>query len=609
MNTSQIKSTLSYLYILLMVCFGSNIHGQGVGVTLGTDTYHILDRLDIKTNVQHDYFSSLKYYNRNDVINFALDLDSSSVDLTDLDNEDLQYLYRDNNEWLHPSSHPSTISGDKEPLYTKIYTDSSKTFYTLEENQNVASQRSSKYVTSDKPIFNTFYKTPANLFEINTKGFYLKLNPLLNIKYYAGAGDEEENLLLNQRGLELRGGIDDRVYFYTNILESQSKFPTYVQQEIQNVLSVPGAGLYKSYNSDVFNVDRGYDYLNGQGYVGFNVTRHIGLQMGHGKHFIGNGFRSLLLSDFSNNYYYLKLNTRIWKFHYQNLFMELAPNSAQSDVGDLLLDKKYMAAHYLGVKIGSKLDLGVFETVVFGRENNFEFQYLNPVILYRTIEQLLGSPDNVLVGLDAKWNALPGYSLYGQLMLDEFKFRELFIDRNGWWANKYGIQVGLKAIDFLGIDHLDLQVEYNSVRPYTYSHTDSTASYSHYNQELAHPIGANFTEYLLRLRYQPTHKLCFKGKFIMADVGNDASNAYWGNNVLIPNPTRVMDYENETGQGLSASILIAGMTASYQIWHNCYIELEAFYRDFDSEIDNNDLNTIYFGGGIRYNMVGQSFDF
>jgi hypothetical protein len=101
--------------------------------------------------------------------------------------------------------------------------------------------------------------------------------------------------------------------------------------------------------------------------------------------------------------------------------------------------------------------------------------------------------------MDAKWNFLKRFQLYGQLMLDEFVFSELVTNNQGWWANKYGIQAGLKYIDAFGIDHLDLQAEYNQVRPYTYTHRDSSAYYAHYDTPLAHPLGANFKELIFKL--------------------------------------------------------------------------------------------------------------
>ena len=81
-----------------------------------------------------------------------------------------------------------------------------------------------------------------------------------------------------------------------------------------------------------------YDYFDARGYITFNATKYIDIQFGYDKNFIGNGYRSLFLSDCGNSYLFLKLNTRIWKFNYQNLFMELMPQFQKS--GDNLLDQE-----------------------------------------------------------------------------------------------------------------------------------------------------------------------------------------------------------------------------------------------------------------------------
>jgi hypothetical protein len=95
-------------------------------------------------------------------------------------------------------------------------------------------------------------------------------------------------------------------------------------------------------------------------------------------------------------------------------------------------------------------------------------------------------------------------------------------------TNKYGAQVGVKYIDILGIKHLDFQGEYNMARPYTYSHSKTGLSYSHYNQALAHPLGANFSELTSTLRAQPFSKLQLVSRAIFANYGEDSNGSNWG---------------------------------------------------------------------------------
>src|SRR6185503_5104840 len=143
---------------------------------------------------------------------------------------------------------------------------------------------------------------------------------------------------------------------------------------------------------------------------------------------------------------------------------------------------------------------------------------LNPVIFYRSIEQQNGSFDNALIGLDFKANLPKRFQAYGQLLLDEFLLSEIKKNR-GWWANKWGIQLGLKYSDAFNISNLDLQFEHNRVRPFTYSHGDSLANYTHYNQPLAHPLGASFSEFIGIARYQPAPKWLTVARLIYYQQG------------------------------------------------------------------------------------------
>ncbi len=581
---------------LFFTMVAATVFSQGSNLPLGNPAYRILERLEIKTGIPAPYHAALKYYSRGAAVNYAIAVDTSwNVSLSTQDRLDLYYLFRDNNEWLAGSPFATTLGGSKQ-----------KAIAGTDLTQIEASMENSRYTLSKKSVLKWFYQTPANFFEINDQYFHLRVNPILNFKL-SKTQVGKEKVFTNQRGVDVRGGIDDRIYFQMNILETQSSFPEYVNDWIGLYAAVPGAGLFKSYQSDVFKVDRGYDYLNGQGYLAFNITRHLGLQFGYGRHFIGAGYRSMLLSDFANNYLYLKLNWQAGRFHLQNLFTEL---SAESNVGgSALLPRKYMAAHFFNVKLWPNLSVGVFETVIFSRKDHFEFQYLNPIILYRTIEQSIGSPDNVLIGLNAQWNFLKHFQLYGQLMLDEFKFNELFVERRGWWGNKLGFQLGAKYIDAFGLDHLDLQAEYNLVRPYTFTHSDSIANYAHYNQPLAHPLGANFREAVFLLRYQPRQKWAFDARLIWIEQGQDRGDSNFGTNLLRSYQSREDNYGNEIGQGVASNTLLFGLDLSYQLFHNVFLEAHYFYRRRTADLPQLEQQTQYFGGGIRMNIARQSLDF
>ncbi len=544
---------------------------QASGVPLHSPTYHIVDRLDILTGVPNPIHPEAKYYSREDVAAYAFKVDSFATGLSSRDQADLQYLFDDNNEWLPDSSR------------------------FLRHHQ--------------RPVFRTFYRTPANLYEVNVPDFQMRVNPLLNLQIAKEQGDAEL-LFYNDRGIEIRGAVDRKLFFYTSIIESQARFPDYVTNRILEYQAVPGVGSYKDYNPRIVDVRNAYDYNVASAYLGLHVTRHVSLQLGHGRHFIGNGYRSLLLSDYAANGFYLKLSTRVWRFHYQNLFMELTPISQRQVSGDQKLPKKYIALHYLNFKVTPRLSFAFFEATVLNRSRQFEFQYLNPVILYRSVEGMLGSPDNVLIGLDGHWNLLRRFQLYGQVLLDEFRVAAVFNpDEKGWWANKFGLQAGLKYMNAFGIDHLDLQLEFNSVRPYTYSHRDSLNSYTHFNQPLAHPLLANFKELVGIARYQPTARWLFTGRVMHARTGDDTATQNWGTNPLLGYNSRVQDYGNKIGQGVGATIDLVGLDASWMLYHNLYLDAKVLLRRKNSVEGARDQSTKLFGVGLRMNIWPSNLDF
>ena len=455
---------------------------------------------------------------------------------------------------------------------------------------------------SKKPILKNFYTSPANLYEVHVKDFDLVINPVIQVTV-SKEKDNDETLYQNTRGLNLRGRIANKIGFYAYITDNQEKTPFYVRDFVNARRAVPGAGFYKDFKGT------GYDYFDARGYFTFNVTKYIDVTFGYDRNFIGNGHRSMFLSDFGNSNLFLKLNTRIWKFNYQNLFMEL--HNADNRIGDKLIGKKYAAMHHLDVNVTKWLNIGLFEGVIFGRKDRFDFGYLNPIIFYRSIEQQNGSFDNSVAGLDAKANIGKGIQVYGQLSLDEFLLSEIKNNR-GWWANKWGIQLGAKYIDAFGIANLDLQLEHNRVRPFTYSHRDSVANYTHYNQPLAHPLMANFSEFIGMARYQPAPKWLAVGKLIYYTQGRDSSNQSYGSNIFYPNvpPFRQGDFGYDIGSGWKTNVFLASFLLSYELRENLFLELNAVVRKQETKtapLISNNTSVISFG--VRWNMQRREFDF
>jgi hypothetical protein len=563
-----IKSVIT----LVVFFYPITIFAQTTYLPEGSKEIHFIDRMEIKQGKNTDLnYSTLKPYSRRSVV------------------EEAEYIDSLNRE-------PASLTGDAEGRNSKSYltkVDQYNLHSLLMDNSEWVTGSKESFLSS-KPILKTFYVTKPNLLEVNTNDFFLAVNPVIDLQIGAESGNDQ-NLYYNKRGVTLRGRISNKIGFSTTITDNQERGPSFFEDRVTKFKAVHGVGFYKKFKSN------GYDYFDGRGYFTFNVTKYIDVQFGYDKNFIGNGYRSLFLSDFGDSYLFLKLNTKIWKFDYQNLFMELMPEYSKS--GDNLLDRKYAAMHHLSMNVTKWLNVGLFEGVVFGRKNRFDFEYLNPIIFLRHIEGTVGSPDNALAGIDFKANAAHHFQFYGQLLLDEFLVHEI-VKGNGYWANKYGYQLGVKYIDAFKINNLDLQLETNRIRPFTYSHYDSVANYTHYNQPLAHPLGANFQEWVGILKYQPAPKWYIDARAIYYYQGLDSLGENFGSNPFELYTTRTKNFGYDVGSGDKVKCLNAALALSYELRENLFIEGNLLFRKYTGLENSSSFNI-----GIRWNAARREYNY
>lgn len=544
-------------FFLLSACY---LAGQSTDIPLNSWAYPFLDELDVKS--ENGYFTSVKPFSRR----YAAQFPASASQKSKADKFDLRYL----------------------DLETREYQDT--------------------LMPGGKGLFNTFFKYPSDFFAYQEEDFDLHVNPV--IVFGGGKDSSSDDIIFeNYRGLEIRGTLDQKVSFYTLLTENQARYPMYVRNVTDSTLGVPYEGFWKQYR------ETGVDFLRAQAYIDFNISKHIEAQFGYGKHFIGDGKRSLVLSDFGNNYPYLRLNTRIWKLQYTNLFAQLTGQTQGGTFGLLGtggFTKKYLAYHHLHIKVKPNITIGLFESVIYGdsTDNSIKVEYLNPLIFYRALEQQDGSADNVLLGLDFKWNIWKRVSLYGQLAIDELMVGEAFSD-SGWWGNKQGYQLGLKYFDVFGIKDLNGQVEFNRVRPYVYAHESNFTSYSHYNLALAHPLGANFREVLFSANYRLLPRLRVQGNLLMAQYGNDLNDLSYGRDILEPYlpENRPGDYGNDLLQGDKTDLLVAQGKVSYHWLHNAIVDLDVIWRKESSEMKNADFNSSVVALTFRWNFPARSYLF
>ncbi|HEY4155637.1 MAG TPA: hypothetical protein VGM24_09415 [Puia sp.] len=486
-------------------------------------------------------------------------------------------------------------------------------FYHLSKTDRATLQsllmNNSEWVTGSKasfqskhPLWNTIYKTRANFLEVNEKDFFLAINPVIQQQQSYETGNHE-HVFLNSKGLTARGLIANHLGFSTYITDNQERGPSFFQDRVfaSGFPAVPGAGYFKDFKKTAF------DYFDARGTINVDFWKYFNVQFGYDKNFIGDGYRSLFLSDYSAPYLFLKFNTRIWKLNYEDIFMELI---SQHQRGDYQYPKKYAVVHHLSVNASKWLNIGLYDNVVFSRADYFDFSYLNPVIFLVAAQQENGSPDKTTVGLDFKANIGHATQLYGQLLINEFVLHEVLHYSNGWWGNKQGLQLGLKYIDAFSVKNLDLQFETNLVRPYTYSHNDTVSNYSHYNQPLGHPLGSNFIEFIGIARYQPVYKWNMELKCIFYRQGLDTGGVNYGGNIFLDYTTRPRDYGFGLPSGVPATCLNASAYVAYQWKENLFLEGSMMYRSYTRhEPLSTKTSSTTFTLGLRLNMFRRIYDY
>ncbi len=545
------------------------VYGQSANIPINRDYYHLLERYEIMSGkFSTNFHSHVKPIQRRDVGRYLDTLyndESFTQSLNDRDLFNLQFLATDSWEWTNSDSSDSR-----------------------------------------KPIWKVFYRKKNDLYHVDNGDFDLHVNPVL---YFSGGKESESDVTtyINSRGVELRGSISKKLGFYSFLSTTQAVYPNYVRDwTLQNGV-VPNEGFWKDFKTN------GVDYFTAAGYVSFElVKKYVNAQFGYDKSMTGAGHRSFIISDFSPGYTYLRFNTKIWRINYSNLFAQGTADQVFNPGGSIAekYPKKFFASHHLSINITDNFNFGLFESVVIGDSTErFNIAYLNPVIFYRALEHQGGSSENVIVGADAKWNIGHSLLLYGQLVLDEFYLKEVRAG-DGWWANKYGGQLGLKYINVLGLDNLDFQLEYNVARPYMHAHMDIYTNYAHYRHPLGHVLGGNFKEVLAILKYQPFNRLMVTAQVNVANYGDDENEATnWGKDVMKSYNTREQEYDNKIGQGVDTKLLYGDLNLTYMWKHNLFFDIRGIYRKLDSAIDERDSNTTYFSASMRWNIARKLHDF
>lgn len=451
--------------------------------------------------------------------------------------------------------------------------------------------------------------------------FSLTIDPLFNLELGKDLADTSgERLYKNTRGFLIRGHIGEKFAFESSFYENQATFANYIDQYVVSTNDlfpskynydynvIPGQGRAKKFKAN------GYDFAMASGYVSYSPVKALNIQVGHGKHFVGEGYRSLLLSDNAFNYPYARITTTIGSFQYTNLytsFMNLTNGGNKIPPGiERLFQKKVGSFQTLSVNLFKKLQLGIFQGMIWEAADSTNRQHVNvntfdPVIGVNALNYGLHGKNNVLLGLLFKLEIAKPFCVYAQYVLDDIKGKDTLEMRN-----KSGYQVGFKYYNVFTIRNLLLQGEYNSVRPYTYASSNPEQSYTHYNQSLAHPLGANFTEAIGKLNYR-VKDFFTEVKLNYIIKGKDSLFTNFGGNVFRSDTfvSTPVGKKITTTQGIATSIFYQDVQIGYLINPTTNLNVVIGLSNRTEKAEGKTMHTQFVYIGLRTSLSNLYYDF
>ena len=327
-----------------------------------------------------------------------------------------------------------------------------------------------------------------HLIQVRKDDVRISIDPLFQFELGQDLGDatayqDTNRYYNNTRGFLIKGDLGERFSFQTMFHETQALVPQYLFREVFVSGVMPGQGRLK------IQERRELDYGWSQANISFSPARWLNVQFGHGKHFVGHGYRSMLLSDLAINAPYLKFSALFLKdkvqyttWHSKQMHGVTRDDRLPTGDASESLFYWYRARYnHLSIDLG-RFQLGLFEARLYRTIDStgvlpFDAMELVPVIGLATVLDAGHEGSRSLLGLDLRVKLVDKLYVYGQYAYD---------GQRAW-------QAGVRSFDLLGRD-LDLQVEVNSADPYMYMNDPAQLAYMHAGLPLAHPLGASFQE-------------------------------------------------------------------------------------------------------------------
>ncbi len=432
-----------------------------------------------------------------------------------------------------------------------------------------------------------------NLIFVDSIDYQLIINPMFDF-----ALGKEKNyahrLYENTRGFEVKGHLYHKLFFSSELYETQFSATSYNHIWIDSFGVAPGIMRVKEFKENAWDVASVY------GSVTYVPNKNFHIALARDKLFIGDGYRSMFISHNSPAYNYLQ-STWVNKYFHYDYFLTFLQNpkinniviAPQSSLAGY--QPKYASISFLIFKLHEKVHLGLYESIIWNahnsKYNSIHIKHFNPFIFLKTINYGFDNENNAAVGFSLRYSPMNNFQVYTQYLLDNIQFSNKNIETNS------ALQVGFKVNNMQNRIPFYTQIEINAVSPYTYGHNNPLQTYSHYNHSLAHPLGANLNE-LVFIAYTKVGRfiplfMCSYGR-----AGIDSENNELGQSVFAAQKNNISQsnfFPKIQGKNSSLLFLDARLNYVFNSSSMYHIFVEAQYRKVNIKSNINSTMMFQFG--------------
>ncbi len=232
------------------------------------------------------------------------------------------------------------------------------------------------------------------------------------------------------------------------------------------------------------------------------VTHQGGWDWTLGKNYLrwGPGYAgSLILGDESTGLWMLKMN-RDWslgrffgRWRVEQFFSTFTENH----------QRRYFVGRRLERPLNPYFSLGFSETAKMDKAPNPLIGLL-PYLIYQKLFEDDTNRMNIQIGSDFYFRS-GLLDFYSEVFIDDLTAPPGFRGQ-GKVPRKIGWLGGIRYPHLLGLEGLDLRMEYGTTDPHTYLHRNPAVSYFQRSRPLGHPMGPNARSFFLRASQRPSPK-------------------------------------------------------------------------------------------------------